>query len=139
MTYRAALLVGLAIIVGIGALHAISSQQQKPPASTATKNTPQNECAVAATVDYNNANLALLQPGLQNPDLLMSVEREISKRRLQEQFCQRFAKCLIDPNNQSFDLLYGAAFHSCLPVLDVFDVARARGLHQHAPSNGARP
>ena len=123
MTYRAALLVGLAIIVGIGALHAISSQQQKPPASTATKNTPQNECAVAATVDYNNANLALLQPGLQNPDLLMSVEREISKRRLQEQFCQRFAKCLIDPNNQSFDLLYGAAFHSCLrdEVLEEYD------------------
>jgi hypothetical protein len=43
-----------------------------------------------------------------------SVETMITQRRLQEQYCLRFARCLYDPNNRSLALPYRAAFDSCL-------------------------
>jgi hypothetical protein len=46
-------------------------------------------CAVAAGKDYTRAILPLLQT---QP---MSVEATIAQRRLQEQYCLRFAQCLI--------------------------------------------
>jgi hypothetical protein len=88
-----------------------------PPSSAASPKTAeeikQNECAYTAAVNYNQANLALLQQQGSAP--LMSVETAIAQRRLQEQFCQQFSRCLYpDPNNQSLTLPYLAAFLSCL-------------------------
>jgi len=82
----------------------------------------QNACATAAFNEYNKSNLGLLLQ--QGTAPLMSVETIIAKRRLQEQFCSRFARCLVgDPNNLSLALPYSAAFSSCLrdEVLEQYD------------------
>ena len=64
-------------------------------------------CGVAAITDYNKANLALLQQG--KP--LMSVEATIAQRRLEEEFCLRFIRCVLTDQTS---LQFIAAFHSCL-------------------------
>jgi hypothetical protein len=48
-------------------------------------------CGVAAMTDYNKANFALMQQGTP----LMSVEATIAQRRLEEEFCLRFVRCVL--------------------------------------------
>jgi hypothetical protein len=67
----------------------------------------QNACGTAAMTEYNRANLALLQQGTP----LMSVEATIAQRRLEEDFCLRFVRCVLsDPNS----LQFRSAFDTCL-------------------------
>jgi hypothetical protein len=74
---------------------------------------PTNACATAAFNDYIRQNLALLQSPGDQP--LKSVATTIAQRRLQEQFCLKFAACIVgDPSNTSHDLPFRAAFSSCL-------------------------
>jgi hypothetical protein len=78
-----------------------------------------NACALAAYKEYVQMKLALLQPQLQDVTRLMSYQAIIAGRRLQEQYCLRFAQCLFDINTST-----GAAmFSSCLQdeVLDEYD------------------
>jgi len=63
-------------------------------------------CGEAAMTEYIKANLALLQQGAP-----MSVEATIAQRRLQEQFCLRFARCAITDESS---LRFLGAFDSCL-------------------------
>jgi hypothetical protein len=70
-------------------------------------NEAKTACGVAAATDYNKENLALLQQGTP----LMSVEALITQRRLQEKFCLRFVRCIIDDPNS---LHFKTAFDSCL-------------------------
>jgi hypothetical protein len=120
---RAGLLFGLAVAVGIAVLYVNPFHGQKPPVPAARKQTPQNQCAVDATLDYNKANLALWEQRKQSPAAMLSVETEIMQRRLQEQYCQRFAGCLVDANDQSNSMMYGTVFSSCLrdEVLEEYD------------------
>jgi hypothetical protein len=81
------------------------------PAEPKSLKDAQDACAMAATKDYLNANLALL-----NQTPLMSIDGAIAQRRLEEQYCLRFAQCLMDgsPLNQIAVLQYQATFSSCL-------------------------
>jgi hypothetical protein len=73
-------------------------------------------CGVAAMTDYNKANLALIQQGTP----LMSVEATIAQRRLEEDFCLRFVRCVLTDQTS---LQFIAAFDSCLSdeVLEKYD------------------
>jgi hypothetical protein len=63
---------------------------------------------VAAMTDYTKANLALMQQG--SP--AMSVEATtIAQRRLEEEFCLRFVRCVLDDENS---LRFTSAFDTCL-------------------------
>jgi hypothetical protein len=67
----------------------------------------QNACGVAAMTDYNRAKLALLQKD--RP--LMSAETAIAERRLEEDFCLRLVRCVLnDPNSLQFK----SGFLTCL-------------------------
>ena len=68
----------------------------------AYSNEPQNVCGVAATTDYTKANLALMQQS--SP--AMSVEATIAQRRLEEEFCLRFVRCVL--------VRFTSAFETCL-------------------------
>ena len=70
-------------------------------------NEPQNARGVAATTDYTKANLALMQQS--SPAL--SVEATIAQRRLEEKFCLRFVRCVLDDGNS---LRFRSAFDTCL-------------------------
>jgi hypothetical protein len=73
----------------------------------ANGNEPQNACGVAAMTDYTKANLALMQQS--SPAL--SVEATIAQRRLEEEFCLRFVRCVLDDENS---LRFTSAFDTCL-------------------------
>jgi hypothetical protein len=79
-----------------------------------------NACGIAAMTDYNRAKLALLQKG--SP--LMSVDGAIAERRLEEEFCLRFVRCILDDSNS---LQFKSGFLTCLrdEALEKYDaVAR---------------
>jgi hypothetical protein len=84
----------------------------------------QSDCAEAALNDYNRANTALLEQA--SP--LMSVEATIAQRRLQEQYCLRFAKCA-DGNLSESSAPLLAAFSSCLreEALEKYDAVPREG------------
>ena len=115
---RTGWLIGLAIVAGLGLLYVNSSHApKKPPAPAARLHSPQNDCSVAATLDYNKIILERNERLWQHltPAAVLSVEDEIEVRRLQEQYCQRFARCLFDPGaNETASLSYASAFSSCL-------------------------
>jgi hypothetical protein len=68
-------------------------------------------CVTTAYEDYNRANVAIMTQS--GP--LLSAESVITQRRLMEQYCSRFAQCVIgDPGNPSLKMPYAAAFASCL-------------------------
>jgi hypothetical protein len=77
------------------------------PARDQPKNEVQTACGVAAMTDYTKANLALLQQGTP----LMSVEATIAQRRLEELYCLRSVRCILDDVSS---LQFMAAFDSCL-------------------------
>ncbi|WGJ15025.1 hypothetical protein QEV83_01570 [Methylocapsa sp. D3K7] len=97
-----------------------------PLASSAWAVDQGNACMVAALIDYNQANLALLTKS----DLPKTVEATIAQRRLQEQYCLRFAQCQLAslPPQQTTMALDGA-FSDCLR-----DEAMEK--YQLAPSTG---
>jgi hypothetical protein len=88
------------------ALALATAQAQNLPTDT------QRACGVAAATDYNKANLAMMQEGLQRGEPLMSVETTIAQRRLQEQYCLRFVRCVLGDDQTS--LRFRAAFDRCL-------------------------
>jgi hypothetical protein len=72
-----------------------------------------NACGKAAFTDYNNKNLELSQSAGAFP--LKTVETILAQRRLQEDFCLKFARCVVgDPAEQSLDIPFRAEFGSCL-------------------------
>ncbi len=73
----------------------------------------QNACAEAAFNEYNRQNLAILTSPAAVP--VKSVELIVAQRRLQEQYCLKFAMCTVgDPDNKSLDLSFRAAFSHCI-------------------------
>lgn len=85
---------------------------QKAPHPAAQLMTPQQEaCTTAVTKAYLAAGYSISTKQLQNVHTLMSVEARIAKRRLQEEYCFRFAECLY-PNRKTLE--YQSAFGSCL-------------------------
>jgi hypothetical protein len=119
MNNRTGLFIVMAIVAGVGMLYVnLSHAPKKPPASAARIQSPQqNECVTTATLDYNKIKLERFEQLQQNlsPTAILSVEKTIEERRLQEQYCQRFARCLFDPGgNEVAALSYASAFDSCL-------------------------
>jgi hypothetical protein len=116
MNSRTGWFIVLAIVAGIGMLYVnFSHTPKKPPAARAQ--TPQNECATAATLDYGKIVVERFEQLRQNPNpaAILSVDKIIEERRLQEQYCQRFARCLFDPGgNEAAAMSYASAFGSCL-------------------------
>jgi hypothetical protein len=86
----------------------------------------EQECAIAAFADYNNANLDLLT----KDDLLPSVETLIAQRRLQEEYCLRSSKCSMGHiPEQGRDLVLRTKFASCLEeeALEKYEAIRKDG------------
>jgi hypothetical protein len=102
------------VIVGIGVPVALKTTQHAPPARPTARERAQNQCAAAAFGDYNKATLALFQA--QGTSALPSIEQIVTKRRLQEQYCLRFAKCTLTTNTipQLVAMEYSTSFDSCL-------------------------
>jgi hypothetical protein len=71
-------------------------------------------CGVAAVTEYNAVNLALMQR-----EPILSIESRKVQRRLEENFCEKYAHCIIDglpisPNPSLRDLPLRAEFSQCL-------------------------
>jgi hypothetical protein len=95
---RVALLAGFAV-----AVMAVSAASAQSPDATA--------CTAAAFADYNKANLRMVQ---QQPTL-MPPDAVIAQRRLEEQYCLRYAQCIFGATpDQSHALSYRAEFAGCL-------------------------
>jgi hypothetical protein len=67
----------------------------------------------------------------QNTGVALSVEQVIAKRRLQEQYCLQFAKCVVvsNANSELVGLQFVSLFGSCLrdEALEQYDaVSRSR-------------
>jgi hypothetical protein len=76
---------------------------------------PRVACGVAAVTEYNKATLALMNSALTNPSEIISVETQITRRHLQENYCLKLAHCLIDGSSVgSPGLALGAEFSECL-------------------------
>jgi hypothetical protein len=108
------LLIAAALIVAIGVPVAHKIKEHAPPARPTARERAQNQCATAAFGDYNKATLALFQA--QGTAPLPSVEQIVAKRRLQEQYCLEFAKCMLTAsgNPQLVAIEYSTLFDSCL-------------------------
>ena len=97
--------------------------------SSAAAQQSELDCAVSAFTDYTKTKLALL---LQAP--LPSVETQISERRLEEQYCLQYAKCLLagqikemkEPNDHTIGWMFSTSFSSCL---------RDEALEKHQPDS----
>jgi hypothetical protein len=85
--------------------------------SSAAAQQSARECVTSALTNFTKAKSGLLQEGR-----FASVETEISGRRLEEQYCLQFAKCLLadqtkqikQPNDQMIIMLLATTFSSCL-------------------------
>ena len=90
MNNRTGLFIVMAIVAGVGMLYVnLSHAPKKPPASAARIQSPQqNECVTTATLDYNKIKLERFEQLQQNlsPTAILSVEKTIEERRLQERF-----------------------------------------------------
>ena len=86
--------------------------QSKPPETS-----EQKACTSAATADYNKRELALHQ---QDKGPLPSVDTNIAMRRLEEDFCLRLIRCVLDDQDT---LKFNSAFDACLKyeALDKYD------------------
>jgi hypothetical protein len=68
-------------------------------------------CILAAFKQYNAANLAILQ----GASPIMTIEATVAQRRLQEQYCLSYARCVvagIPPSAVAIPL--AASFSECL-------------------------
>jgi hypothetical protein len=79
------------------------------------------DCSVAALTAYTRENLELLQKDFP----FMSVDTMILRRRLQEQYCLRFAQCLA-ADGAIKSLQVSTLFSSCLEdeALEQYDAKR---------------
>jgi hypothetical protein len=85
---------------------ATSANAQDVP-QPGSDNARQQQCGVAAMTEYNKADLALMQRGTPS----MSVDDLIAQRRLQEDFCLKFIRCVLsDEKSPRFSI----AFDNCL-------------------------
>jgi hypothetical protein len=102
-------LLALCLLIGVVPASAAEDPQRKA----------QIACGVSAATDYNKAKLALLT---QSP---LSVGVAIAERRLEESYCLRFAKCMID---DASGLPFAAVFSSCLEdeALEKYEAARVK-------------
>jgi hypothetical protein len=87
----------------------------------AAKGAPQNECAYNATVEYTRDSLALLNNEIArftqppNAPAGLSVASTVARRRLEEQYCLKFATCLLpDATVPLHDMQLASASDSCL-------------------------
>jgi hypothetical protein len=80
----------LAVVIGISLI-----PTPKHKRTSTAKESAQNECGVRAYTKYLQNKLALLQVDNSNPLSVLSVERTIAKRRLEEQFCLEFVRCVL--------------------------------------------
>lgn len=96
----------IVLITAMAIVTVIPKADSAPPSSDLTQ--AQTACVLAAFQDYNNANIAL---GVKE-----SVESIIAQRRLEEQYCLRYAACVTSdvPKNSLSGLAYAAEFSSCL-------------------------
>lgn len=110
------LFVGAVIVAGLAALGIKGAHEHKSHRSPTAQKIAQNECATSAFKDYVKAGLVLSQQeGAALSALQPTIEITIARRRLQEQFCLRFAGCAFpDRTSQSLSLQYSLAFKSCV-------------------------
>ena len=87
------------------AAQAAAQTAQKPPLTT-----EQNVCVNAVQADYNKRNLALSERGNPLPSIT-SVETTLAIRRLEEDFCLRSTRCILDEKNK---VDFAVAFSRCL-------------------------
>jgi hypothetical protein len=92
----------ITIVTMVLAVSAHAQGAQQPRTKDA-----QTACGVAAMTDYTKANLSLMQKS----STLMAVEDMIAQRRLEEEFCLRFVRCVLDDSNS---LQFRSAFNTCL-------------------------
>jgi hypothetical protein len=86
--------------------------KQTPPTA---KEMAQNECSLAAYKKYLQGQFTLNTPNASDPLSILSVERVTAKRRLQEQFCLEFVRCLSEkPENDSSAVVEATRFDTCL-------------------------
>ena len=103
-------------LVGAVVVASLATRAENPPLSPTAQQIAQNECAKQAFTDYLKAGLVLSQKESAALSALQpTMEITIERRRLQEEFCLRFAGCVF-PNrtSQSLALQYSLAFESCL-------------------------
>lgn len=115
-------LAGSVALVGLLILVMVSMSTKRPASTPTAHQIAQNECADMAFSNYIKAKFALSQQQGATP--LPSVEQTIAGRRLQEQFCLQFSRCLLSgANDQLFAVQYAASFGSCLrdEVLEGYD------------------
>ena len=117
------------VVAGLvaGAIFMRRSTKSSPAPASIAEQVAQNQCATQTFTSYNNATLALFQQNGVGP----SVQQIIGERRLQEQFCAQFAKCVLVPNanSQLVSLEYAASFASCLKdeALEEYDAVARTG------------
>lgn len=101
-------LAGVALI-GFG----LASLNGRPPKSASNpRAAAQTDCGTMALTEYTRKNLALLT----SSGPVMSVEATVAQRRLTEQFCVRFTRCLF-PNPEAdaaHQIEFQSAFSTCI-------------------------
>jgi hypothetical protein len=108
-----------AALVVVAAVVLFKMLPDKAPLVPAKKN-PQNDCAYNAMAQYTSDSLALSNKDVElltqpNASAGLSIESTIARRRLEEQFCLKFAACLLpDPSASLHDLQFASAFDDCL-------------------------
>ena len=84
-----------------------------PRLSPTARDVAQNQCANLAFTSYQKADLALDQQ--QGTAPLPSIDRQIARRRLQEQFCLQFARCTLPAGTpEASALALETLFSTCL-------------------------
>ena len=72
---------------------------------------PQDDCAYEASKEFMRRKLAL-QNRESSP--VRSIDLTIAERRLEEEYCQRSARCVIPTTSPREFLNFSAAFAKCL-------------------------
>jgi hypothetical protein len=104
-----------------------------PTLSASASNDPAMECGAAALMEYQSRKVAILAP--RNSDSaeemihrLASIDGAIAIRRLEEEYCLKFAQCISKPTDTP--LVLASHFNSCIGDEDaerVLDDLRDRG------------
>jgi hypothetical protein len=98
----------------VAVLFAMSSASAMAGNEAPNVSDEQMACAGAASQEYETANAALAQRA--TADGSMSIEDTITQRRLAEDFCQRWAACLVSNITDSGlrEIALRASFAGCL-------------------------
>jgi hypothetical protein len=115
LTGKQWLTAAVVVVLAVLAFKLLVPEKERPAAE---ENSPQNECAYNAVVQYTNSKLGLLPQTSspeQLPEQVLPVDRMLTERRLEEQFCLQFARCVFpDPTVASYARQLGATFSRCL-------------------------